>query len=284
VIRELGIFERDSFRYHRDLYLGHASYGRLHAPTMTFQRAGGTVAYLADDPQNPVCPGLPNDPLCQANALTAYGLDFRYALGRRLVFEGEWLRTGFIADRREASAERAWANGFRLTGQLDIVPRHLRLDSAYLSLDEAFESPYSAVTYRPNRKGQRHRIVGTARGVRLDLFMRWLEPVAREWVDVTERSTITEEQVSSVQASVVARSVWEARAGYQHELQRLEVDPDAGDAYRDPRRDITVVSAGYHGKHIEVYFDQQWIWEESPRRALENGHAVIMSLTARARF
>jgi hypothetical protein len=125
---------------------------------------------------------------------------------------------------------------------------------------------------------------GPLGSVEIDGFMRWMEVPEREWVDLSERAAPTEERASSAQLSLLLPFPIEARLGYQHERQRLWVEDGAEADYQEPLRDITVLSVTYLRDRLEVYFDQQWIWEQDARSTYQNGRATIMSIGAIARF
>jgi hypothetical protein len=239
---------------------------------------------MRDDPLNPACPISPRDPLCDAIELTSFGLDYRYAVGRRLQLSGEWLRSAYRSDARGDSLDLVWDNAYRVTADLTLLPRHLRLETAYLHLGADHASPYSAVTYQANRKGQRHRVVASYGGLELDAFLRWLEPVEREWLDSSEQAALDRQRLSSLQASLGIGTAWELRLGYQHEESPLDLEPGAAADYCTPQRDITVLAVGYAREGVEISLDQQWLWEKQSARRDGSGSATIASLSALARF
>jgi hypothetical protein len=250
---------------------------------LTFRRFGATVLHARDDENNPPCPTVPELPLCWAIENTAFGLDTRYPIATRLVFEGEWLRTAHRADAREGGAAARWANGWRLTGEIRIVPEVVWLRTAFLRLQADFETPYNAVTYTSNRSGWRHRLVGRYAFLEGEVFLRWLAAIDREWIE-EDRAALDEERVTSVQITASLPNDWLVRLGYQHEIQRLDLVPGAEAEFRSPRRDITLIEAGYAGDAVQLIVDQQWIWEEDPLRSRGSGTAAITSVSAQATF
>ncbi len=279
----IGVFDEETFRYHQDLITGRLIFSRLHAPTLGFRRLGLAVYHVRDDPANPPCPTLPESPTCFAHEQSAFGVDIRLPLGRRLLAEGEWLRTAAREDARGDSLPVAWENGFRLTGELVILPERLRLNSAYLWLGERFDSPYSALTYRPNRTGQRHRLTATLTAVDLEAFVRLTRPVAPEWV-VANRARLHSERLLSGQGSFIWRERWRAIAGIQVERRELDVLAGWEGDYRDGDRRIVLAEIHYMMDVLDLYFSQQWIHEEEPRAAADTSTATVVALGARARF
>jgi hypothetical protein len=279
----LGVFDEETFQYHQDLYAARAVLSRLHAPSLTFDRLGASLLVVRDQAENPGCPTAPEAPLCRAIEQEAFGLDYRLPVGRRLVLEGEWLRTAHQADARGDSADTRWSNGFRITGVLTLKPKQLVVKSAYLRLEAPVGSPYGALTYIGNRTGHRHRLLAVLEPVTAEAFVRWAEPVSDEWL-ATDRARIEAEWQVSGQLSIALPHDLRLLAGYQHERTDLDVEPEWVGIYRRFRREIGLVELSYGSKEVKLSLSQQWIWEEEARRDFGNGNAAIASFSAKAVF
>ncbi len=284
LVPELDILDHETFQYHRDLYAGRLDISRLHRPTFTFQRLGLMVMHYADDPLNPSCPAETTNETCFATQQTAVGFDYRYALGRRLVFEGEWVRSAYHTDHRHPDPLATWATGYRLTAELTLIPRQLRWEAAFIWLDPYFASPYSAITYQNNRRGHRHRLVVSHRPVELDLFLRWMVPVEKEWLNGPQQAALAAHRLTSAQLTLALPANWQARLGVQHEQEILDLVTGADAKFREPQRDITGLALSYDLDGVEISFDQQWIWEKKALRASGSGSATIASISATAHF
>ncbi|MGD8395305.1 MAG: hypothetical protein PVF43_07495, partial [Candidatus Eiseniibacteriota bacterium] len=246
-----------------------------------FRRLGVTLLHVRDDPADPPCPA-PTLEVCEALAHTAIGSDARLPLGRHLLLEGEWLRTATRTDTRGDAPGATWATAYRLTGVLHRSP--VTLASAWIHLGAGFDAPFGAVTYAANRRGHRHRLTITHRGLELTAFWRWREPVIREWLDATTQATVGAERITSIELGAGLPAGWRARAGYQHDHQGVEARGDAVRGYRDGRRDVTALEIAYERPGLRLELDQQWLWEAPAGQGLGNGTATVASARLVATF
>jgi hypothetical protein len=283
-----GIFDPETFQYHQDLYGLRAVFSRLHLPTLTSRQIGVSVLHARDDPFNPFCPT--GDPLCHlfpAAQVTGAGLDLRCPVGKRILMEGEWLRTAARHDTRGGSSDslRAtrWANGIRATAALSIIPNHVRVTSAYLRLEESFESPYGALTYAPNRAGHRHRVDVEVPPISIAVFVRRLVALGRECLENCAAELDATTTLSGQAGARIAKGV-EASIGLRRDRDDIEAPAGGGGRLQDTVRDIFEVDASAERQGFRVALVQQWIRERDFRPERKDGKATVTSLTATVRF
>ncbi len=279
----LGIFDEETYRYHQDLVAARAVHSRLHAPSLGFRRLGATFYHVRDDPENPPCPTLPEAAICSALEQSAAGADFRFPIGRRFVAAGEWLATAARPDARGDSLPVEWDHGLSLSGELVLWPEHLVLRSAYLYLGADFLSPYSALTYRPNRSGQRHRLTATAGPVAVEAFFRRVRPVVAEFA-VPERAWLEAEQVTSIQGTFDWRFGIQLLAGWQEERRSINARGEWEDDYRSAEQRILLLELQRETRPAVFYVTQQWLSEEAIEEASGESSGTMLLAGAKVRF